>query len=302
MARGRPDRARRSAIAFSRSLRPARGAGAVRCRPERRVVRLRKGRDQDDRRRRLGRCLEAWLFWLGVQEQRQGPESGVRPAPALCAGARKPALAGRLRPRAVRDPYQLDQHGQSHLRDRARRTCRLAKAALAQMGLRRPGAAEAGVDPADPDRASGGRIRPARAAPARPRPPVTDGRPFYQSARFQHVRRGCRSVAGQDVRPHARQRGALAGRIRGAGFVIICGDARGRPDRVRAGRLVQWRALRRQQCVAVDARRHCIGARGGGARLGRDRPQHFRHFVRARARSRQAQHWARTTPTATRSC
>jgi hypothetical protein len=42
--------------------------------------------------------------------------------------------------------------------------------------------------------------------PARPRAPLADGRPLHQQARLRHVRRGCRSAAGQDVWPHARER------------------------------------------------------------------------------------------------
>src|SRR5215831_4920577 len=74
-------------------------------------------RHQNHRRRRLGRCVETRPLRLGVQKQGERPTSGLRAAAALCAGARKPALADHLRSRTVRDPHELDEHSQPYLRD-----------------------------------------------------------------------------------------------------------------------------------------------------------------------------------------
>src|SRR5438874_5433190 len=49
---------------------------------------------------------DVWKRGCFGWEYRQGPEGSLRPAPALCPCPRKPAVAGRLRPRAVRDPHQ----------------------------------------------------------------------------------------------------------------------------------------------------------------------------------------------------
>src|SRR2546427_551976 len=80
------------------------------------MVRLREGRDENDRRRGLGRRLEARLLRLGIQGQAQRPECRLRAIAALCRRAGKPAAPGCQRHGSLPDPYKLDQHDQRRLR------------------------------------------------------------------------------------------------------------------------------------------------------------------------------------------
>jgi hypothetical protein len=61
-----------------------------------------------------------------AQLQRYSP--ALENAPVL-------TVAGGLRSRTVRDPHELDQYRQPNLRDRARRTRRLEKVAVAQIDV-----------------------------------------------------------------------------------------------------------------------------------------------------------------------
>ena len=70
---------------------------------------FRARRSQGHRRRRLGRCLEAPPFRLGVQGAARRPRRCVRTASAVCSGTGEPAAADRLRHAAVPYPHQLDQ-------------------------------------------------------------------------------------------------------------------------------------------------------------------------------------------------
>ena len=76
-------------------------------RSHRRSVLLRARRAQRQRRRRLGRCVEAPSLCLGVQGQTQGPGRGLQSAPAIRAGAGEPAAADRLGHGSVPHPHQL---------------------------------------------------------------------------------------------------------------------------------------------------------------------------------------------------
>src|SRR4051794_33288061 len=73
------------------------------------LIRLREGYDENNRRRRLGRRLEASAFRLRVQGQAEGPERRVRSAAAVCAGVGEPAAIRHVRHGPVSYPYELDQ-------------------------------------------------------------------------------------------------------------------------------------------------------------------------------------------------
>ena len=71
-------------------------------------------------------------------------------------------------------------------------------------------------------------------------------------------------------------RAALAGRVRGTGRVVVRGDAGGR--RGSASSAVDWfngGLFDDDAALPLTRERHRAGARGGGARLGRDRPAIF---------------------------
>ena len=105
---------------------------------------FRARRAQGHRRRRLGRCLEAPPFRLGVQGQAGGSGRGVRSAPLVCAGAGESSAADRLRHAAVPDPHELDQLRQQDPRIRSRRPGRRRNSRPAQVGVLGPGAAATG--------------------------------------------------------------------------------------------------------------------------------------------------------------
>jgi hypothetical protein len=158
------------------------------------MVRLWEGRHEDDGRRGLRGCF-GWEYKSRGKDLKAAIAQLQRYAPAL----ENPPLL------VVCDLARIEIH--TNWTNTVSHTCQIAlgrsrrcqKAALAQMGLYRPGPAEAWADPADADRASGSGIRPARATSARPRPPVAGRRAFHQPARLLHVRRGCRSIAQQNV-------------------------------------------------------------------------------------------------------
>ena len=125
-----------------------------------------------------------------------------------------------------RDPHQLDQSVSEVHEIRARRPARSEKVRRAQMGVVRPRAAEAGQTRQALTEEAAGEFADPGATPARARPSVADGRAFHQSAGVLHVRRGCRSVAEQDVRAHARGRGASPDEFAALASSLVCGHAR----------------------------------------------------------------------------
>ena len=81
---------------------------------------------------------------------------------------------------------------------------------------------------------------------------------------------------------------ALANTVREPCRRSLPGDGSRRPGRIRDGRVVQRRTVRRRLRTAAGAVRHRHGAGGVEPRLVGDRPVDPRHAVRARARPRQA--------------
>ena len=198
---------------------------------------------------------------------------------------------------------KLDQQRQPDIRVRAGRPGRRGRARQAEVGALGPGTPAARRDAADAHRARRGslRVTGARIAGARPRP--AGGRAFRQPAGVLHVRRGRRPAAERHVHADARAGAAAAGSVRRACPRPVRRDGDGRPDRLRGGRLVRRRAVRRRFGAAAGEDRDRDGARDGGPGLVGDRPVDPGHAVRARAGSPQAgRSLERTTPTATRSC
>ena len=97
MARRLAQRAADGARAFRRPVPAVRAPDAGGGGPQRRDLRLREGRLQDRRRGGLRRRLEARLLRLGIQEEEAQPRPGDGPARALRRRAGEPAAAGRLR-------------------------------------------------------------------------------------------------------------------------------------------------------------------------------------------------------------
>ncbi len=214
-------------------------------RPQGRVVLLRARRHQDDRWRRLGGCLEARLLRLGVQEPRPQPRRSDRPAEALRPGAGKPAAADRLQPRPLPDRHQLDQRGLGPPRVRPRRPARAGEPREAQMGVRRARAAAPGPDAPPRHRDRGREVRGPGPGPARQGPRPAGRGALRQPPGVLHVRRGHRAPAERDVHAHARGGASDADRVRAALPLPVRRHAGRRPPRIRAGRMVQWRPVRR---------------------------------------------------------
>ena len=274
--------------ALHRPVPAARRADAGRGRPDWRGVLLRARRSQGHRRRRLGRCLEAPPLRLGVQGQAGRSRRRVRPAAAVCVGAGESAAADRLRHAAVPYPHQLDEQRQQDLRVRPGRPGRRGGAGQAQVGVLRSRAAAAGREPAIAHRARRGVLRDGRAGAARAGPRPAPGRTLRQPARLLHVRRRRGPAARPHVHADAGAGAAGARALRGPRRRSVpCDGSRG-PGRLRDGRLVQRRAVRRRHdSAAGEVRRRCRAGRVE-PRLVRNRPVDSRHAVRARSRPRQA--------------
>ena len=161
----------------------------------------------------------------------------------------------------------------------------------------------AGRDPAIAHRAGGRVLRDGRAGVAGARPRPARGRALRQPIRLLHVcrRRGpaAQSHVHADAGAVAADPSAFRRPCRGS----VPGDGFRWPSRLRDGRLVQRRAVRRRHGAAAGEIRHRRGADRVGPRLVRGRPVDPRHAVRARSGSRQnAPSLGRTTPIATKSC
>ena len=162
-------------------------------------------------------------FGWEYKGKRQGPEGSLRAASTVCAGARKPALAGRLRPRAFEIHTNwtntVSQPTSSPLTTSpTARKLRWLKWAFTDPEQLKPGQTRQTLT----EQAAAEFARLAQRLRDRGHPSQI-GRPFHQPAGLLHVRRRCRPAAGQDVRADARQRGSLTGRLRGAGLVLVRG-------------------------------------------------------------------------------
>ena len=124
----------------------------------------------------------------------------------------------------------------------------------AQVGVLGPRAAAAGRDAAIADRAGGGVLRDGRAGVAGARARPARGRALRQPARVLHVRRR----RGPATRPHVHA-DAGAGATRPGSLhwtyagVLCSGHGQGRVGRLRDGRLVQRRAVRRRHGAAAGS-------------------------------------------------
>jgi hypothetical protein len=212
MAGQHPQRARGVPGAFHRPVPPA-GRADTEQRRDGRRLRLREGRHEVHRRRRLGRCVAARLLRLGIQEKARRPRRGAPAIAALCRPAGQSAATDRLRHRADRHPHQLDQRGHRDPYDPAGGTGGPEAAAAAEMGVLGPRPVAPGAHKTGTDRGSGRRVRQARRAAAGSGARPACGGAFRQSAGVLPVRRRCRAAAGGAVRPVAGAGAAAAGPV-----------------------------------------------------------------------------------------
>ena len=230
--------------ALYRPVPAAQRADAGRGRSFRRDVLLRARCPEGNRRRWLGRRVEASSLRLGVQGQASRPRRRVRSAPTLRAGVGKPAAADRLRHAAVPHPHQLDEQRQQDLRIRPGRPDGRNDARSTQVGVLGPRQTAAGRDPAIAHRAGGGVLLNRRAGPAGAGTRPALGCALRQPARLLHVRRRCGPTSRAHVYADAGAGETDPRAVRGPCRQSVPGNGCRGVDRLRDSRLVQRRAVR----------------------------------------------------------
>ena len=235
-------------------------------------------------------CADVWKKGFFAWEYKGKRKDLRRPTQQLLRyrrGAREPAAAGRLRPRTVRDPHQLDRTPSKRCTGSASRSC--AEAPITATCSRRSSAsptAEARADPAGANREAAGQFA-GMACGCASAATTTSRGALPQPARLLHVRRGRRACCRQGVQRNDRRGREAAGTFSADGLGNFRRDADRRAGRLRGGAWFNGGLFDGDDAAVDGAGGDRAGARAASS-MGGGRARDLRHAVRARPRPGQA--------------